>query len=197
MGIDALIFDFDGLILDTEWTKFTAVSEAFSAHGVELPVDDWRAAVGDTTSRHWTDQLADAFGAPIDRDTVYRAGLARHHALLLDEVVLPGVVGLVDAAVAAGIPLGVASSSPLDWVGPHLERLGLRDRFGAVVTRDAGVATKPAPDLYLVALAELGAAPERSVAFEDSAHGCAAAVAAGLHCIVAPNRLTLGQAFDP
>jgi len=192
---DALIFDFDGLILDTEWTKFVAVSEQFAAHGVELPVDEWRSTVGRTDSRHWTDWLADAVGRPIDRGSVHPAGVARSNALLRDEVALPGVVELVEAATDARIPLGVASSSPLDWVRPHLERLGLFASFDVIVTREDVVATKPAPDLYLAALARLDVAPERTVAFEDSAHGCAAAVAAGLRCVAVPNRMTRSQDF--
>jgi HAD superfamily hydrolase (TIGR01509 family) len=194
--LDALVFDFDGLILDTEWTKYTAVSEAFAAHGVELPVDEWREAVGRTDSRHWTDWLEDAVGAPIDRATIYPAGVARSLALLDAEVVRPGVVELLDAATRRGIALAVASSSPSDWVEPHLDRLGLLAGFDAVVTREDVVATKPAPDLYLAAVAAIGAVPARSVALEDSAHGCTAAVAAGLRCVVAPNRLTRRQDFD-
>ena len=90
----------------------------------------------------------------------------------------------------------MASSSALDWVGGHLERRGLLDRFAVVVTSDDVERTKPAPDLYRAALAALGASPERAVALEDSAHGCTAAVSAGLFCVVVPNTVTQGQDFS-
>lgn len=195
MRIDALVFDFDGLILDTEWSDFVSVAEAFAAHGVDLPIAEWREGVGSTDKRHWTEWLEEVLGGPIDRDAVRAARLERHHALIAEEVVRPGVIELLDQAAAAGVGLAVASSSPLDWVGPHLERLGLLVRFEAVVTRDDVVSTKPAPDLYLAATAALGADPVWSVAFEDSAHGCTSAVAAGLRCVAVPNRMTRPQRF--
>jgi HAD superfamily hydrolase (TIGR01509 family) len=195
MTIDALVFDFDGLILDTEWSAFLSVSEAFAGFGVDLPVDEWREAVGTTHERHWSVWLEEVVGRPIDRDAVRATRIERHHGLIAEETVRPGVVALLDRAAEARIGVAVASSSPLDWVGPHLERLGLLDRFRAVVTRDDVIATKPAPDVYLAATAALGADPARSVAFEDSAHGCTAAVTAGLRCIAVPNRITQPQDF--
>jgi len=195
MTMDALVFDFDGLILDTEWSDFVSVGEVFAAHGVDLPVDEWRSDVGTIPDRHWTEWLEDVLGRPIDRVAVRASRIERYHALIAEESVLPGVIELIDQARAAGVALVVASSSSSPWVEPHLERLDLRDRFDVVVTRDQVDAVKPAPDLYLAAAAALGADPLRSVALEDSAHGCTAAVAAGLRCIAVPNRVTRTQDF--
>ena len=120
--------------------------------------------------------------------------------LLAPEVVRPGIVELLDGADKAGVALAVASSSPVEWVVPHLERLDLLDRFAHVVTRtDVGGdprRTKPAPDIYEHALRALGASPACSVALEDSLNGLAAARAAGLRCVVAPGPVTTGLDFS-
>jgi len=195
MTIDALVFDFDGLILDTELPEFVSLSAAFAAHGAELPVHEWQARVGTTDERHWTLWLEEILGHDIDREAARLARLEHHHALIAEQAIRPGVVALLDEAAAASVPVAVASSSPLDWVGGHLERRELLDRFAVVVTSDDVERTKPAPDLYQAALAALGADARRSVALEDSAHGCTAAVAAGLLCVVVPNTVTEGQDF--
>jgi beta-phosphoglucomutase-like phosphatase (HAD superfamily) len=78
----------------------------------------------------------------------------------------------------------------------HLDRLGLLDRFAAVRCRDHVERAKPHPDLFTAALAAVGATPERSVALEDSHHGCSAAKAAGMFCVVVPNEVTRIQTFD-
>jgi beta-phosphoglucomutase-like phosphatase (HAD superfamily) len=106
------------------------------------------------------------------------------------------VVELLDVAHAEGVPVAVASSSTRDWVETHLCRLGLRDRFEAVLTRDDVEQAKPAPDLFSAAARALGVAPERSIVFEDSFNGCTAAKAAGMVCVVAPNRITMIQDFS-
>ena len=98
---------------------------------------------------------------------------------------------LVDSLLAAGVPIGVASSSSLEWLDRHLGRLGLRSRFGAVIGADlVGGVGKPAPDVYLRACADLGADPAQSVALEDSAHGVASAKAAGMTAVAVPSRIT-------
>ena len=106
------------------------------------------------------------------------------------------MVELLDDAAAEGIPAAVASSSGLDWVGGHLERLGLRSRFATVVTRDdlsgRDARTKPAPDLFLLAADRLGAEPAQCVAFEDSPNGVAAARAAGMVVVGVPGPMTTG-----
>ena len=104
---------------------------------------------------------------------------------------LPGVVDLLDALDEAGVPAGIASSSEVNWLERHLGRLGLLDRFAVLagVDRVGGVG-KPAPDSYLFACRELGADPSGRVALEDSAHGVAAARAAGMAVVAVPSRIT-------
>jgi HAD superfamily hydrolase (TIGR01509 family) len=193
MPLDALVFDFDGLILDTEVPEYTSVKAEFEAHGVELPFDAWLDIIGRADHRHWLDWLEDVVGAPIERDVVHARRLARHHEMILRCDVLPGVVDLLDEADARGIPATVASSSPFSWVSGHLERLGLLDRFKAVRTKDDVERAKPWPDLFLAAVEAVGAEPADAVAFEDSHHGARAAVDAGLFCVVAPNPVTRAQ----
>jgi HAD superfamily hydrolase (TIGR01509 family) len=193
MPLDAIVFDFDGLILDTELAEYTTVRAEFEAHGVELRLEDWMAIVGRVDHIHWLDWLEQAVGEPIEREVVRARRIAAHHEMILACEVLPGVVDLLDQAAERNIPAGVASSSPRSWVVGHLERLGLLDRFMTIRTRDDVERPKPAPDLFLAAAAALGAEPAATVAFEDSTHGARAAVDAGLFCVVAPNEVTRGQ----
>lgn len=190
MEIAALVFDFDGLILDTEWSEFVTVQAEFHAHGVELELDDWRGGVGRADNRHWSEWLLEVAQVPVDVPTVRARRLEAHHALIRREEVRPGVVALLDEAAAAGVPTAVASSSTTTWVEPHLERVGLLDRFAVIRCRDHVALAKPAPDLYLAVADALAIDPARCVALEDSHHGSTAARAAGFACVVAPNAVT-------
>ncbi len=105
----------------------------------------------------------------------------------------PGVHDLLAAAAEAGVPVGIASNAPADWVENHLERLELRHHFTHVVTVDRVAKPKPHPEMYLTAVARLGASPERSIAFEDSATGLAAARAAGLYTVAVPGPMSDGH----
>jgi HAD superfamily hydrolase (TIGR01509 family) len=189
--VSALVFDFDGLILDTESSAFSTAADVFAAHGMELSRDWWNSIIGTADHPHWSEVLEEMLGAPIpDRERVVEERIARHHALIAEEPVRPGVVALLDEAAASRVPTAIASSSPLAWVDGHLERLGLRGRFAAVCTRDMVSRAKPAPDLYLAACAAVAADPRQAVAFEDSPNGIAAATAAGLRCIGVPGPMT-------
>jgi HAD superfamily hydrolase (TIGR01509 family) len=196
MPVRALVFDFDGLILDTETCEFLSVSEEFAAHGVDLPLDEWLDIVGRADHRHWYDWLEDVCGRPLDRDVVVERRRQRHHALISEQEIREGVVELLDEARRAGIPLAVASSSPRAWVEGHLRRVGLWGHFRAIRGCEDVVHAKPAPDLFLAALDALGARPEDAIAFEDSHHGSMAAKAAGVFTVVVPNDLTRQQSFD-
>jgi HAD superfamily hydrolase (TIGR01509 family) len=194
-----LIFDFDGLILDTESCTYETTAAMFAEHGQTLDLDWWHSTLGTADHPHWTEVLAERLGGPVDRDALVAQREARRLKILRNLPPCAGVVDLLHDAEGRGTPTAVASSSRLDWVGPHLDRLGLRRYFTAVVTRDdvgddAG-RTKPAPDLFLAAAERLGADPDRCVAFEDSPNGVAAAHAAGMVVVAVPGPLTIGLDF--
>ncbi|MPY95361.1 MAG: HAD-IA family hydrolase [Acidimicrobiia bacterium] len=186
----ALVFDFDGLICDTEWPEYRSVADAFAEHGFDYPPEEWVGVIGSSWDVDWMGDLEARLGRAVDREALHARRRARKHELLEVTVALPGVVDLIDAAEHAGLGLAVASSSPRAWVAAQLDRIGLGARFDVVVTRDDVAQAKPAPDLFLEACARLGVPPVDAVALEDSAHGATAAVAAGLRCVVVPNQLT-------
>ncbi|HSL58386.1 MAG TPA: HAD-IA family hydrolase [Acidimicrobiales bacterium] len=196
MPLRALVFDFDGLILDTEWPEFASVGAIWAEHGHELDLEWWRTIVGTATYVDWLERLEALVGRDLDHGEIRARRRQHHHALIAEQDALPGVVDLVEAAATAGIPIGIASSSPTSWLETHLDRLGLRHRFDVLVGRDRVEHAKPAPDLYLLACRELGVEPWEAVALEDSPHGATAAKAAGLRCVVVPNRITAAGPFD-
>jgi len=191
---DGLIFDFDGLILDTETCTYEAVVEIFAEHGEPLDEAWWHSILGTADHPHWTEHLATQLGRPVDRAALVARREARRLPLIEALAPCDGVAELLDAADAAGVPAAVASSSACEWVVPHLERLGLRPRFRSVVTRDDvggdSSRTKPAPDLFLLAAQALGAEPARCVVLEDSPNGVAAGRAAGMAVVAVPGPMT-------
>jgi HAD superfamily hydrolase (TIGR01509 family) len=193
--LGAVVFDFDGLILDTELPAFLTMRAAFDEHGIELPVEAFQTLLGRGDNRPWVEWLEEEVGAPIERDAVHARRLAAHHALVAEQLILPGVVEVLDQADALGVPALVASSSPRSWVVDHLERLGLAHRFVGVFTRDDVERAKPWPDLFLAAVDSVGVDPGRAIAFEDSHNGSTAATAAGLFVVAVPNEVTRAQDF--
>jgi HAD superfamily hydrolase (TIGR01509 family) len=199
-GLGALVFDFDGLILDTETSAFDSAVVAWADHGLVLERGEWQRLIGTADHPHWLDMLEQALGRPIDdREALRVKRQDEHHAIVLAERPRPGVEALLRAATEGGVPTAVASSSEWDWVGNHLDRLGLLGWFGHVVTRDDvggdRARTKPSPELFLIAAERLGLDPAVCVAFEDSPHGVVAARAAGMTVVAVPGPMTAGMAF--
>jgi len=192
--LEAVVFDFDGLIIDSEWVIFETALAAFAAHGHDLTIEAWSTIVGtnDKNDPDWWTRLCSAVGITAFDRADYDAAYEAQDRSNRDELpVLPGVLDLVAALEAARVPLGIASSSSRSWLDRHLGRLGLEGRFGALIGADlVGGVGKPAPDVYLRACADLGADPVRSVAIEDSAHGVSAARAAGMAVVAVPSRVT-------
>jgi HAD superfamily hydrolase (TIGR01509 family) len=187
----ALVFDFDGLIVDTESSGYTTAAEVFAAHGHELSLDWWHSIIGTADHPHWSEVLEARLGAPIpDRARVIADRQLRHHALVAEQPLSDGLLQLLDAADAAGVPAAVASSSSQAWVAGNLARLGILDRFQTIASGDQVERTKPAPDVYLAACRALDVLPTNAVAFEDSPNGIAAAKAAGLACVAVPGPMT-------
>lgn len=185
-----VVFDLDGTIVDTEAGEYAAVRDAFAEHGLDYPAERWAAVIGVSWAPSWLDELAEAVGPGFDRDAVRRRN-REHRQRSLDALVpRPGVVDLFDQAAEAGVPIAVASNSPMVWVEERLEQLGLRPQVKAIAAVDTVAEPKPAPAPYVEACAAIGADPRRSVAFEDSATGVASATAAGLLTVVCPHGLT-------
>jgi len=188
--IRAIIFDFDGLILDTEEPIYQSWLEVYRAHGEELPFEQWVQIVGSTQARfNPQHHLETRLGRPLPQDVVDRR-IGRRTELILAQQLLPGVVQLIDAARAAGLKIGLASSSTSDWVSGHLARLKILDRFDCMRCRNDVVNAKPHPDLYLAVLDCLHLSPSEAIAVEDSPNGVIAAKQAGLRCVAIPNSIT-------
>lgn len=187
----AVVFDFDGLIIDSEMPIFEMSRAALAELGHAITVEAWSSVVGlgDADSHA---ALCAAVGADVDPET-FDAAYQRQDRSWRETIgPLPGVVDLLLALRDADVACGVASSSSAGWVVGHLERLGLAHHFGSFATSDrVGGRTKPAPDAYLLACRDLGADPASAVALEDSAHGLAAALAAGLTAVAVPSAITV------
>jgi HAD superfamily hydrolase (TIGR01509 family) len=191
--IRALVFDFDGLILETETPAYESWAEIFREHGHELPLDRWHDYIGSDTGFDPAGHLAALVGEGFDRDATQKRRDARKNELVEALEVMVGVHDYIADARRLGLHLAVASSSSRAWVLGHLMRLGIEAHWDVVRCREDVARTKPAPDLYLSAVDALGVAPREAVAFEDSANGIAAAKDAGLLCVAVPNALTAGM----
>lgn len=197
MTMDAVIFDFDGVIVDTEWAIYQTWQELYHRHGADLPLDVYVQCVGSDHDA-WDPKayLEELVGRSLDWETILPAKHAASRKLLEAEGAMPGVIDWLDELNAAGIPVGVASSSSQEWVGGWLEKLGLRGHFVSLSCRDHVERIKPAPDLFLDAAAKLGVSPARCLVVEDSFNGMTAAHAAGMSVLAVPNRITRGQDFS-
>lgn len=183
------MLDFDGTILDTEEPLYRSWVELWDDHGRRLDLTDWQRNIGgDDVFDPWT-ELETQLGRRLLPELAERRRL-RRDVLQLGQPLRIGVVEWLSGAEALGVPVGVASSSPREWVEGHLTRLGIRDRFAELVCRSDEVPAKPEPTSYRLACERLGAEPIRSVAVEDSPRGVAAAVAAGLYTVAVPHPLT-------
>ena len=193
--IRALVFDFDGLILETETPAYQAWVEIYREFGHELPKELWLDYIG--REGGWFDALTyleGLVGPRDDRDAIQARRDARKSELVMAVAESAGLRALLTDARSRGLRLAVCSSSTPKWVLGHLERLDLRAYFDHVQCRDRPeLQAKPAPDLFLAACAGLGVRPDEAIAFEDSRNGMLAAQAAGMRCVVVPNELTVAM----
>ena len=194
--VKALIFDFDGLIVDSESPGFQAWSEVYAAHGCSLPFDKYATCIGTIHGFDLHGYLEEQTGRTFDRSTLEAACNKRWLQLMIAQPLLPGVASCISSARARGLKLAVASSSTHDWVSRNLKKFQLLDSFDAICTRDYVDAVKPDPALYLLALERLGIEAAEAIAFEDSPHGVQAAKRAGIFCIAVPNVLTKRLSLD-
>lgn len=195
--IEALVFDFDGLILDTEGPIFQTWQELYQEYGCQLTLADWENCLGSAEGTNmFYDNLEEQLGQPVDMETIAPRLQTRELEMIEAQPVLPGVSEYIQRAGQLGLKLGVASSSTCKWVTGHLEKRGLRESFQCVLGSDDVKATKPDPDLYLSVVECLQVSADKTIAFEDSPHGVTAAKRAGLYCVAVPNPLTRQLRLD-
>jgi HAD superfamily hydrolase (TIGR01509 family) len=189
--IRALIFDFDGLILETEEPTYQSWQEVYQSFGHSLPFSTWSTVVGTTRGIFNPRlELQKLVNENIDWEQVETRREASEYALILGQPLLPGVEQYLSDARRLGLKIGLASNSPNPWVYGHLTRLGLVDYFDCIYTSDDVQNIKPDPELYLSVLRGLEVQAKAAFALEDSPIGVRAAKAAGLYCVAVPNILT-------
>jgi HAD superfamily hydrolase (TIGR01509 family) len=189
--IDLLIFDFDGLIIDTETPDYLSWEEVFRHYHEELPLDRWNEAIGQRAD------VFDPFGylqarlaVPLERSEIESQRRARFHQLVNEESLRPGIASYLDDAHARGIRCAVASSATRVWVEGHLRRFGIYDRFECIKTIEDVQHAKPAPDLFLAVLNVMNTSAQRAIVLEDSPNGLFAAKRAGVFAVAVPNTVT-------
>lgn len=192
MRVRAFLFDFDGLLLETELASRAGWELLYRDHGHELPTDLWATLIGTTHAPF--DPMAhleELVGEPLEREALNERRYAHEIALIEAEELRPGIAEYLAAARRHGLRRAIVSSSPRDWVDMHLERLEETVGWDAICTGDRDPArAKPSPTLYLEALAALEVAADEAVAFEDSPNGVLSAKAAGIFCVAVPNEVT-------
>ncbi len=190
----ALLFDFDGLMLDTENACFGGWKWVFETHGLDYQLEEFQQIVG--TDKSPRPLLEERLGAIPDWESVDVERREYERQLGCDMEIKPGVMELLSEAFSRGWKRAVVSSSPRHWVHPHLERRGVSHLFEDFICHGDAPRAKPAPDLYVEALRRLDVTGAESVALEDSYNGALAAKTAGIWCVAVPNDITRSMDFS-
>jgi len=197
MKLQALIFDFDGLILETETPVWSSWRAIYQEHGHDVPIEDWIECLG--RSSDYSDfhgRLERLTGRTFDRAALKQRRQEMVMQVLADRQPMPGVSDWLDAAAGRGLGLAVASGSSHRWVEGHLERLGLIDRFQTIVCAEDTGRHKPDPAPFMLTAERLGVDPGRCIVLEDSPNGVTAAKAAGMIAVAVPTEMTAPLAFE-
>ena len=189
--LQGILFDFDGLILDTETPIFQAWEEKFKEYGKTLLLEEWAEILGKSIDHLGPiEGFLNGFSDENKRKEIQEEVRQKESKLVFKKKPLPGVVELMIKAKEQGLMLGIVSSSDQDWVHSHLNRLELMDYFDHTSCADDVEIAKPDPALYNLGLKKAGLAREKVLVLEDSPNGVLAAKRAGLYCVAVPNQLT-------
>jgi putative hydrolase of the HAD superfamily len=195
MTIKAVIFDFDGTIVDTEtlWFQFTKeiLKEKFD---LDLPLEVFAKCVG-TTDDALFQYIENEAQSKIDAHEFDGWVRLRFHEHQEHIEIRKGVLDKLAEAQKLGLKLGIASSSSREWIVGYLQQFGLKEYFPIILSKEDVEKVKPDPALYVKAAEALGVQPEEALAIEDSANGAQAAISAGLNCVVIPNQVTAYLTF--
>lgn len=191
--IKAVIFDFDGLIIDTETAWYQAFEDAFRDNDVEFPLEVFVKCIG-TDDTLLNQFIVENIG--IENMEIIKSLANENHKTKMETIVIrDGVKDYLTHAKALGLKIGLASSSSRQWVEGYLKELQIIDYFHIIKTRDDVANIKPDPALYLTALQALNVSANEAIAFEDSANGATAAALAGIKCVIVPNEVTRNIEF--
>jgi HAD superfamily hydrolase (TIGR01509 family) len=198
MNLAAVLFDFDGVLVDTEWAIYQSWRRVFEAHDHDLPLEIYTRCIGSDFAT-WSPKthLEDLTGLAFDWHDLDARRQEEIMAELNDAGPMPGVAEVLGKLPTAGLPAAVVSSSSHHWVDGWLEKLGLQGHFKTTVCRGDAPRIKPAPDLFLEAARRLEIPPHECLVIEDSANGLIAAKDAGMRVWVVPNRVTECLDFSP
>ncbi len=191
--LKAVIFDFDGLIVESEGPLYRAWADLFVQYNQELALEKWAKVIG-TVDDHFDPltELEQLLGEPLSQREGLRQQVEANSLLeLYSRGIQPGVVTTLEHAKELGLKIGLASSSNRDWVESHLKRLEIIHYFDCIRTFSDVGSAKPDPQLYLSVLDYFSILPQEAIALEDSPNGIQAARQAGIFCIAVPNSLTL------
>lgn len=198
MNFSAILFDFDGVLVDTEWAIYQAWRRTFEAHDHTLPLEVYTRCIGSDFAT-WSPKthLEDLTGQAFDWHDLDARRQEEIMADLNGAGPMQGAAAILTRVTALGLPAAVVSSSSHHWVDGWLEKLGLHGHFAITVCRGDAPRIKPAPDLFLEAAQRLTIAPHHCLVIEDSLNGVHAAKAAGMRVWAVPNRVTEGLDFSP
>ncbi|QCR30970.1 HAD family phosphatase [Lysinibacillus sp. SGAir0095] len=195
--IKAIIFDFDGTIIDTETAWYITFRDAYKTHGIDLTLEQYSQCLG--TSLHSFNpytHLKTHYKLPIDLEEFKQLVQQQHTEKMTKERVRPGILKLLESAKLQGLKIGLASSSERAWINKFVNLHGIEDYFECYCTAETVQRVKPDPELYLQALENLGVKPSEAIAIEDSPNGARAAVAAGIPTVVIKNDITNQLSFS-
>lgn len=192
--LKALIFDFDGLILDTETPEVTVWQNIYKEYGFELPVHEWEKTVGGygISTFDAAEHLTLLSSGKVDSVSSRARYRKESDEIIHASSILPGVMDLIYEAKSSGLKVAIGSSSPHSWVDTHTQRLGIYDLFDFIICQDDVEVgkTKPHPDIYLKVLERLQIKNHEAIVFEDSPNGVLASRRAGIFVVAVPNGLT-------
>ena len=193
---EAVLFDFDGTLMDTEWTIYEETCVIYANEGQELPLEQYVQCIGSIYDA-WSPRtyLEELTGKTFDWDSITEERNKRIRQRLELEGLMAGSKEALECTKSMGLRLGVVSSSSHDWVDDWLEKLQILDFFEAVTCRGDAPRIKPAPDLFLKAAERMNLSPEQCLVVEDSRNGILAARDAGMDVVAVPNRVTIVSDF--
>jgi putative hydrolase of the HAD superfamily len=195
--IRAVLFDFDGVIIETEEPGYWVWQKIYAEHGEELTVEQFSQVIGThfITFNPRT-ELENRLGKVLDWNELDQQREEYYKRVVAEQPILPGILELIQEARQGGVRTAIVSSSPRSWIDHWVGHHHLESQFDYIMCVDEVPVPKPSPDLYLAALDRLGLTADQAVAIEDSPNGSKAALRAGLFCVVVPSDITSRLKFE-